>query len=259
MNYKRAALLSLLAYVISFAVGILSALIFSVDFSGEAPVPQFMWYVGLLASILIMGGLAFWYFKSDTTKPSLLNGLMFGVIAIVVGFVIDALFFIPAALGGRGGELIAYYLEPFFWITLVAVIATTTLVGFLLGRYGGGSAPAHTETPSPKPEPETPPVAPTFPAQTPATPPISPAPQPEAPVIPPAPPTPEPEDPAEPTPPLMPPLQKPEPDLPTEAPETPEPPAPIPTPTPSPITPRETQTPQVSNELGADTGSPKSP
>jgi len=233
MNYKRALLLSLTAYVLSFVVGFISALMFGVDFSGEASVPQSLWYVGLFASILIMGGLTFWYFKSDSTKATMCNGLMFGAIAVVLGFIIDGLIFIPAAISGRGGELISYYLEPFFWITLIAIIATTTLVGYLLGRKTGGSetfAPAPTPAP-PAPQPSglsTPtPLMPKEPAPQPSPTPVPPS-------APPAQPTPTPEAP--------PPPPTPEP----VAPEPPSPtPSPEPTPTPSPFTPTETPAPRV--------------
>ncbi|MCH8050181.1 hypothetical protein IIB51_02145 [Patescibacteria group bacterium] len=138
MNYKRALLLSLLAYVISFIVGLLAALIFSVDFSGDEPIPQSLWYVGIIASVIIMASLTLWYFKSDTTRAGTLNGLAFGAVAVFFSAILDTLIFIPAALSGKGNELIAYYSEPFFWITLILVIVTTTLVGYLMGRKSGG-------------------------------------------------------------------------------------------------------------------------
>jgi len=222
MNYKRAFLFSLLAYVISFFVGLIFALIFSVDFSGDEPVPRVMWYVGLVASVIIMASLTFWYFKSDSTKASMCNGLMFGSIAVVLGFILDALIFIPAALSGRANDLIKYYSTPLFWITLVAVIATTTLVGYLLGRKSGDDKAIEEETsgepePSPKtfvPVPEKPvepkpqPEADEPPAQTPeepAPPPTPPPPTPQTPKTP--------ETPVEPSP------------APEPQPEAPEPPA----------------------------------
>jgi len=235
MNYKRALLLSLAAYVLSFVVGFLSALIFGVDFSGEAPVPQALWYVGLVASILIMGGLTFWYFKSDSTKATMCNGLMFGAIAVVLGFIIDGLIFIPAAISGRGGELISYYLEPFFWITLVAVIATTTLVGYLLGRKTGGSeTPAPTVAPAPPKPSELSTPTPPMPKEP------TPVPTPPTPATAPEPPTQAPQTPAPMQPPVDP-MPAPEPGVPSPTPT----PSPEPTPTPSPFTPAETPTPRV--------------
>ena len=269
MNYKRALLLSLLAYVISFIVGFLAALAFSVDFSGDEPIPQSLWYVGLVASVIIMASLTLWYFKSDTTTASTLNGLAFGAIAVVFSAALDALIFIPATLSGRGNELISYYSEPLFWITLILVIVTTTLVGYLMGRKSGGDGagkeevrgepeplqktfvpatekPAESETVepvslgAPPGAPEVTPKVPTPPHTPPPPPPPTPTPPPPSP--------PPPQTPETPATPVEPPAQ-----IPT--PVEPPIPSPEPTPTPSPFNPPRTPTPHVANtDVGSVAG-----
>ena len=241
MNYKRALLLSLLAYVISFIVGFLAALAFSVDFSGDEPIPQSLWYVGLVASVIIMASLTLWYFKSDTTTASTLNGLAFGAIAVVFSAALDALIFIPATLSGRGNELISYYSEPLFWITLILVIVTTTLVGYLMGRKSGGDGAGKEEV-SGEPEPPQKTFVPATekPAESKPVEPVSPGAA--APEVTPDVPKPEVPTPPTPTPPPTPPP------TPTQTPETPATPVepPTTTPTPQPVAdepPAQTPTP----------------
>ena len=276
MNYKRALLLSLLAYVISFIVGLLAALIFSVDFSGDDPIPRSLWYVGIIASIIIMASFTLWYFKSDTTTASTLNGLAFGAIAVVFSAALDALIFTPAALSGRGNELISYYSEPLFWITLILVIVTTTLVGYLMGRKSGGDGAGKEEV-SGEPEPpqktfvpateqpaESKPVEPVSPGA--AAPEVTPdVPKPEVPTpptpTPPPTPTQTPETPATPVEP--PPQTEPKPDTPEPPAQIPTPvepptPTPKPTPTPSPFNPPRTPTPHVEEGAG-DTSTNEKP
>ncbi len=129
MNIKRAIWMGVLAYLASFFIGIIGAAVLGIDLTTAVEPSMTLWIWGIVFTIVLMGLFALWYFKTET--PSVKTGLYFGLIAVGVGFVIDAIIIVPFILSSTAPQdPLAYYLNPLFWLTLVLLVATTTLVGW---------------------------------------------------------------------------------------------------------------------------------
>ena len=130
MNYKRAIGIGFVAYLASFAFGIVVALLFGVNFETTAEVPRIVWVVGLIAQIVIGLLFAYWYFSSKKIKKyGVLEGLYLGAVFVAVGFLIDALFIIPSIfISGAPSDILAYYTNPLFWVSILLLFLCTMFV-----------------------------------------------------------------------------------------------------------------------------------
>jgi hypothetical protein len=130
MNIKRAIGASVMAYVASFIVGTIVAVVFGIDLAETGEVPPLMWYVGAVASMVFAVGAAWWYFRSPAVVPSAKSGLYLGIVMISTGFVLDFITLLPLWTHENPLEpILDYYLAPMFWVSLVLVLAATTLTG----------------------------------------------------------------------------------------------------------------------------------
>lgn len=126
MNTKRALIFSVLWYAISFLIILAFQAIFSTSVFG---LREYAWFWVL--SIPLVLGLAKWYFKMDA--PTTQKGFMLGVVALVVGLVLDVVIvgLITQNQGTAFGELFwQYYGDPLFYVTLVEILLLTTYAGF---------------------------------------------------------------------------------------------------------------------------------
>lgn len=137
MNIKRAIGLSILAYIATFVVGALVAVVSGVDLGEIQEAPTILWVTGALVSVAFAWAFAWWYFRSPKTIASPRNGLLFGLVMIATGFILDFVTFLPLVTReDPWGSILAYYFNPFFWGTVVLVVITTTLVGKCREREG---------------------------------------------------------------------------------------------------------------------------
>lgn len=130
INYRRAVWMAVLLYVTTFIIGGFSAAILGIDFSASPDqIPTLMWVVGLIEICVLMALFTHW-FVHDVKKPAHLLGFEFGVIAIIIGFVLDMLVIVPSIVqSGAQVDTLSYYMSPWFWATMGAMLLTATLVG----------------------------------------------------------------------------------------------------------------------------------
>ena len=75
------------------------------------------------------------YFKDKKIKRNAKEGFYFGLVLIIIGFILDGILFTVGAIaGGTQFDVLAYYTSPFFWAALVLVVITTTIVGAVKGK-----------------------------------------------------------------------------------------------------------------------------
>ena len=130
MNFKKAILMGVGAYFATAILGIIATLALGVDFSGGTEVPLLLWYISFALLIIVGFGFAYWYFKKE--KATTKDGFYLGLIFMGVGFVGDFLFFIPYVFsGGSFGELLSYYQDINFLVSVVLFVGVTTLVAYL--------------------------------------------------------------------------------------------------------------------------------
>ncbi|MBI2449082.1 hypothetical protein HYV49_02175 [Candidatus Pacearchaeota archaeon] len=135
MNLKRAIWVAVLTYAISFIIGLIVMMIMGVDPTNLTEIPNNVLYISIILTIIIAVFFTLLYFKGKRIKPNAKEGFYFGLILIIVGTILDIIIFSLSSLAtGTQQSLIEYYSNPFFWIALILLLATTTIVGVLRGR-----------------------------------------------------------------------------------------------------------------------------
>ena len=135
MNLKRAIGIGLLTYICTFIVGIIAALGMGLDMTSTDTPPPEMFYISAVAAVIIASLFSVWYFKGKNVKPSAKQGLYFGVTLIIIGFIMDIVTFIPYVLGGGSyNDLLSYYANPIFLVTLVLILGTPAAIGHILSQ-----------------------------------------------------------------------------------------------------------------------------
>ncbi len=127
LNKKRAFLFSLFLYLSSF---IIYTILFVLPFSFFSPDNSqalrnyvFTWVVNIPIVLL----LAKWYFKKATA--SVQHGFRLGCVAIIFAIVFDALFMLITVLAGQSIDQVALFSDWKPFVTLVEIIALTTIAG----------------------------------------------------------------------------------------------------------------------------------
>lgn len=141
MNLKRAAWIGVVTYIISFIIGIIVMYFLGFDPSQASEIPNSLLYVNIILTIIIAALFTWFYFSGKSSekkakiKPSMKEGLLFGVVLIVVGFIIDLIIFgISSIATDVEQNIIKYYSNPLFWVAIVLLLVTTTLVGFVMSK-----------------------------------------------------------------------------------------------------------------------------
>lgn len=125
--------MSILAYIASIIVGIIVAIAANIDTSNSEGIPPLVWYAGSIGSVIFTVLFALWYFHSPKTARNAKEGLKFGVTMIVTGFILDMLTMIPMAVSKQSLDpILTYYLNPWFWLTIILVLAGATITGHYL-------------------------------------------------------------------------------------------------------------------------------
>lgn len=126
--------MSVLAYIASLAVGIAVMVVYGIDLGETQAIPPEMWYAGAITAIIFAALFAAWYFRSPKVDASAQEGLKFGLVMIVTGFVLDLVSFLPLLTHEDPYDpILEYYSSPFFWVTLVLVVVAAALTGNFLG------------------------------------------------------------------------------------------------------------------------------
>jgi membrane protease YdiL (CAAX protease family) len=131
MKIKRAIGISILAYTSSFIIGLIISSALKVNLENPAIIPANVWIFSIIATIIVTIFFSFWYFKDKKTKPSAREGFKFGLTLILIGSFLDMLIIIPYLfVSGSNTDPIIYYSNPLFWLSLLILVATTTIIGW---------------------------------------------------------------------------------------------------------------------------------
>ncbi|MEK6844064.1 MAG: hypothetical protein AABX83_01415 [Nanoarchaeota archaeon] len=128
MNIKRAIWVGVVTYILSFIVGMVSAILIGFDIN-QAEMPTSFYVIGIIISIVLAGLFTLVYFRDKKIKASAKEGFYFGLVLIIIGFIMDIIIFSIGAAAGSEMDILAYYSNSMFWIALVLFVATTTIVG----------------------------------------------------------------------------------------------------------------------------------
>jgi len=125
MNLKNALWMGVAVYIIPFVI---AALVSSAT-DGTAISPSTTGgLIGLSVTIVILVLFSLKYLK--TVMPSAKEGLMFGIVAGIIGLAIDTIIVISLDVTRPVGNLA----NPLFWFAILFVIIVATMVGLLKGK-----------------------------------------------------------------------------------------------------------------------------
>jgi membrane protease YdiL (CAAX protease family) len=135
MNLKRAAWMGIIVYIVSFAIGILIAMSMGLDMNDAANTPDMLWYIAMIPTIIVLALFSLWYFKDKKTKPSPKEGFYLGLTFVVMGFILDMIILaIFSVVSDMPTDMMSYYANSLFWLTIVILVATTTIIGWYKGK-----------------------------------------------------------------------------------------------------------------------------
>jgi hypothetical protein len=128
-KFTRALGIGFCLYLATFVVGIICAVISGQDMASMENIPDYYWYIGMVAGAILAWLFAGWYFKSGTVTPSAGSGFLFGLTAVVLSAALDYVLFTFGSPEGQEVDLAAYYGDYRYWIIIALVVLAATIVG----------------------------------------------------------------------------------------------------------------------------------
>lgn len=131
MNYRRAITAAIMCYGITLVIGVFAVFVLKFGFEDTASgqISQSTWVFSMVTSILATTLCALWYFRKEANKASLNTGIHLGLVILAISFALDFVSFLPRFTDPATQNLLKmFYANPFFWLTAVLVVVTTTLV-----------------------------------------------------------------------------------------------------------------------------------
>jgi membrane protease YdiL (CAAX protease family) len=134
MNYRRAILLNGILYLVTFlaALGVLA--LGSDPLSINAPPSATQILKAMIVGIVLTVFGAWWFFRREPATAR--AGFSFGVIAILVGLVLDGVVSVVLLISGRSPIPLLHdsYTNAFFAVMLALLLLFTSLVGWNMRR-----------------------------------------------------------------------------------------------------------------------------
>lgn len=124
LKFNLALRYAFYAYATTFVLGIIISFVFPVTAS---EISQSVWYAGMVVTALVTGWFG-WKYLRQFPYPSMVTGAMFGVVTILLGFLIDTIFFSIAYLVNDSSNVMEYYGDPHFFATLLIAFLTPVFV-----------------------------------------------------------------------------------------------------------------------------------
>ena len=129
MKTKRAILVALALYLTTFIIGIVLTIIAKVSLASPQEIPTTYWVITIVVTVLLTTLASIWYFNKPGISRNIKEGFKLGITFIIVGLIIDLIFFIPLFITSGASLLIEYYSTPSFYITLILVVMSSVFIG----------------------------------------------------------------------------------------------------------------------------------
>ena len=130
MNKKRAILIAITLYLVTFIAGLIPAILARTNLASPQQSPTTYWLITIIITVLLTSLASIWYFSKKGIKRNIKEGFKLGATFIITGFIIDMLTLIPLFVTGEGFQFIKeYYTSPSFYIIILLIIISTTFVG----------------------------------------------------------------------------------------------------------------------------------
>jgi len=125
MDFKRGILSALGLYFVTLIVGIIITIFAQTSLDSIQTMSTTYWVITIISTVVLTSIASLLYFRK--AKRNAKEGLKLGILYIIIGFILDLIFFITQS---NGLELILeYYVNPSFYIVLLLVVVTCVFVG----------------------------------------------------------------------------------------------------------------------------------
>jgi hypothetical protein len=130
MNLHKVIILNAILYIATFVVAAIILTLIGKPLQVSTPPNTDQIFVAMVTGIVLTVLGAWWYFQK--AAASFKNGLLFGVIAVLVGFAMDAVLSIGIWISGKNpmSFLETSYTFFFFGIMLLLTVVLTGVVGW---------------------------------------------------------------------------------------------------------------------------------
>ena len=130
MNLKRAVWVSVVAYLVSLIIGMGVMFLLGINPAETSEIPQDAFLINIIVTIIFAVLFTLLYFKDRKINANAKEGALFGVVLVIIGFILDVIVFsASSALTGTQQSIADYYANPLFWLAVFLLLITTTLVG----------------------------------------------------------------------------------------------------------------------------------
>jgi len=135
MDFKRALWVGIVTYIVSFLIGMGVILAMGFQPSQITEIPSIVLYINIAITIVLAVVFTLLYFRGKGIAPGVKEGFFFGIVLVIIGFILDAIIFSASSqITGTQQNIIMYYSNPIFWTALLLFLATAAIVGAVKGR-----------------------------------------------------------------------------------------------------------------------------
>lgn len=125
MNIKRGILISLALYASTMVVGIIMTIVANLSMQSPQNIPTAYWIITIITTVLLTCLASIWYFAKAKRNPK--EGLKLGFTFILVGFVLDLIFFFTQ---DNASQIMKdYYTSISFYLVLALVVVSAFFIG----------------------------------------------------------------------------------------------------------------------------------
>lgn len=139
MNIRRIIVLNIILYIATFIVAALVLAIKGTSLQVDVPPTGDQIFIAMVTGIVLTTFGAWWFFRTEPATAS--KGFQFGVIAILVGFAMDAVVSVGILMSGKNplDFLQGSFTHWFFGLMLGLGLCLTGLVAWGMGKRRAGS------------------------------------------------------------------------------------------------------------------------
>lgn len=134
MNIRKAILINIVLYIATYFVAAAILALQGMPLHGTTPPTGDQIFIAMVTGIVLTALGAWWFFRTEAGRWR--AGFVFGLIAILVGFAMDAVISVGIWMSGANplALLQTSYSYFFFGIMLSTVLVLTSAVGWIMGK-----------------------------------------------------------------------------------------------------------------------------
>ena len=132
MKIKRGILIGLVLYFASLIINVILTITSKINLGQSQSISTTYWVIIIVTTVILTGLASIWYFNKANRNAK--EGLKLGITFVIVGFIIDLLFFLTQSGGIQ--VMKEYYTNLSIYLVLILVVATCIFIGSRNNTHG---------------------------------------------------------------------------------------------------------------------------